>query len=288
MDAPEDPVAFLENLMENPQANERRPLWAATDAYDLKLSTSSAETGGWSGKMPAYLSSPHSPGGPTILDSRSRKVVAFPDETASRVQARLQRLAAELERPAVEPERPAAAPVDAEQAPSEPRQVADLQVEVSATSVAAQIGAADEWEAELAAVASEVVDAAITLIVDSVPEPEAAEPVPEAATEAEQDVAADVIQAALAVVIQAAEPVPEAATEAERVPAESHTKKAREVVAAEEPTVVAAAVETTGTAPTRPDEGPAQKEVETLTGVDGAGVPPAEQEQEAQELAAEG
>lgn len=92
---PADPVAFLDELVGNPQAAERRPTWAqaGNDRCELMMSTSSTSkaAGGWSGELPASFSPP------LVLDSRARKVREFPDATGSRVERRLNRLALEAE-----------------------------------------------------------------------------------------------------------------------------------------------------------------------------------------------
>lgn len=176
--APEDPAAFLDSLVGNPQANERRPTWAGNDQFELKLSTSSTDTGGWSGALPAFFPNPDAPRSQTVLDTRTRRVQAFPDEVTAGVQARLQRVMAEND-----------CRVGAsrdEQESSEQHEVTGVQVKVSAVSVSVDSPAqpiqqveeqendsgciahvTDDWRPEIAASTSEVVDEMIAQVVDS-------------------------------------------------------------------------------------------------------------------------
>lgn len=174
--APEDPVAFLDNLIGKPQTTDRRPVWAASKNFDLKLSTSSTETGGWSGKVPAYFSNPVVPGGLTVLDSRTRMVRAFPDETDSRVQARLQRMVADIEQIAAMERRnrddDRRVGKD-EPAPPEPQQVASVQVEITSVALGADqpsqlTQTIDEWRTEVAAFATQTIDDMIMHALDKV------------------------------------------------------------------------------------------------------------------------
>lgn len=178
--SPADPVAFLDELVGDPQRNERRPVWASNDSFELRLSTSSAEAGGWTGKMPAYF--PPSAAAPrprTVLDSRARKVRAFADDTDTRVQARLKRMVDETERLASAHHQLGHNPGDAGFDPppaEEKQQVTGVQVSVSAVSLEPAGGsggtglvihADEDWKAQIATTASAVIDQLIDQALSS-------------------------------------------------------------------------------------------------------------------------
>ena len=166
---PADPVAYLDELLANPQSNERRPPWAANDLCELSLSTSSsgatAGAVGWAGSLVGA----RRPATSTVLDGRARRVVEFagPDE---RVQARLERLL-NAPRPASTPAanspEPAAAPVSAAaepQSPPPPAGEVEVSTEVSERAVGpVEVGGADV----VRSLASSVVDEMLSDILPS-------------------------------------------------------------------------------------------------------------------------
>jgi len=181
---PADPVAFLDELVGNPQANERRPTWAGNDRCDMVLATSSTTraAGGWSGELPAIFSPPLASSLPirpsTVLDSRSRKVREFPDATGSRVERRMNRLAlaAEQERAkAAANDRRVATPQEEEeeekQKEAPPAAVSSSGVEVEVSSVAIDAGSGaglsqEESDEIDGAIASEIVDELLDHVLD--------------------------------------------------------------------------------------------------------------------------
>ena len=167
---PADPVAYLDELLANPQSNERRPPWAANDLCELSLSTSSsgatAGAVGWAGSLVAA----RRPATSTVLDGRARRGVEFagPDE---RVQARLERLL-NAPRPAStpaanspEPGAASAASGAAEpQSPPPPAGEVEVSTEVSERSVGpVEVGGADV----VRSLASSVVDEMLSDILPS-------------------------------------------------------------------------------------------------------------------------